>query len=160
MCSVAYGELVEQTDGARLALLLLGSFEAMVDEVVHALAEQGHHNVSATHAFALQAIDDGADSAAKLARAMGVTRQAAAKTVEAVEGLGYIERIANPTDARGKRLQVTPRGEDMMRIGGKEFDAIRDRWAAEVGTRRIEHLQATLATFLDSNARRSMRDSR
>ena len=130
-----------------MAQSLAEGFTVMVDEVVAELSRRGHPNVRAAHAFALRAVHGGADSAAKLARSLGVSRHAAAKTVAAIEGLGYVERVHDPSDARGKRLQVTARGRDMIDIGGQEFDAVRNRWAAEIGTRRLNELQADLAVL-------------
>jgi hypothetical protein len=49
----------------------------MVVEVVAELTRQGHPEVTATHEFALRAIDDGANDASALGRRLGVSKQAA-----------------------------------------------------------------------------------
>lgn len=136
---------MSRTKGADLALLLLSGFHAMVDDVVAGLAELGHPGVRALHEFALRSIDQGADTASALGRQLGVTKQAAAKTIASLEQLGYVERQADPSDGRLKRLRVTPRGREMVSIGGKLFDEVRDRWVADIGPRRLEQLEAHLA---------------
>ena len=98
--------------GADLALLLLGSFHAMVDEVTVELEARGHPGVRPVHEFALRAVHQGADTASDLGRRLSVSKQAAAKTIAALEQLGYVDREADPSDARRKRLRVTPHGED------------------------------------------------
>jgi len=134
----------EPTRGVQLALLLLGGFESMVDDVVEHLAERGHPGVTATLEFALAAVADGADSAAALGRRLGTTRQAAAKTVATLEQLGYVERVDDPADARLKRLRVTARGDEMTAIGAARFDVLRDRWVAQLEPGTAEVVEAAL----------------
>jgi DNA-binding MarR family transcriptional regulator len=134
--------------GAELALLLLGGFHAMVDDVVAALADRGHAGVRPMHEFALRAIDGGADTASELGRRLAVSKQAAAKTIAALEELGYVERAADPADARRKRLVVTDHGHDLTAVGGALFDDVRERWARQIGARRLDALQADLATLV------------
>lgn len=130
--------------GAELALLLLGGFHSMVDEVVAELDRRGHPGVRPVHEFALRAVDSGATSASELARRLAVSKQAAAKTIAALEELGYVERAADPDDARRKRIRVTARGHELMSIGGDLFDDVRERWASQIGTRQLQALEASL----------------
>ena len=125
---------MEKDDGPRFAQLLVGAFDAMVNEVREVLAQAGHPDLSVGNEFAMQAIEGGADSAADLARALGVTRQAAAKTISALERLDYVDRSENNADARRKRLVVTPRGREAITIGARAFDVIYNNWSQRVGT--------------------------
>jgi DNA-binding MarR family transcriptional regulator len=138
----------EPPSGADLALLLLGGFEAMVEEVVAELARRGHPGVRAAHEFALRAIDEGAGTAAELGRRLDVSKQAAAKTIAALEQMGYVAREDDPADARRKRLRVTDRGHEMTTIGRALFDQVRARWAREIGREELDELQAQLAQLL------------
>jgi DNA-binding MarR family transcriptional regulator len=142
-----YRRGMEKSRGAELALLLLDGFNAMVDEVVAELERQGHPGVTATHEFALRAIDEGAYSASGLGRSLGVSRQAAAKSIAALEELGYVERKSDPLDARRKRLTVTTRGYEMAKIGGAVFDDLRKRWMARLGQPQLEALESGLAAL-------------
>ncbi len=128
---------VETSQGARLARLLLETFTAMVEEVRAELARQGHPGVTATLEFALAAIDEGANDASALGRRLDVSRQAAAKTITALESLGYVERVADPGDARRRELRVTARGYEMHTIGTAVFDQVRQRWQAGIGSHRL-----------------------
>ncbi len=134
--------------GADLALLLLGGFEAMVDEVVAELARRDHPGVRAGHEFALRAIDDGAGTAAELGRKMDVSKQAAAKTIAAPEQMGYVTREDDHGDARRKRLRVIDRGREMTVIGQALFDEVRERWAQQIGRAELDELQEQLARLL------------
>lgn len=133
--------------GAALAKLLLAGFTTMVDEVIVELEHQGHPGVTATHEFALQAIDGGARTASELGRSLGGSKQAATKTIAALEELHYLDRENDPEDARRKQLTVTRRGREMMTIGSQTFDILRTRLAEAVGTHELESLERVLATL-------------
>lgn len=129
-------------------MLLLGGFNTMVDQVIAELQRHGHPGVTATHEFALNAIDAGAQSASALGRRLKVSKQAAAKSIAALEELGYVERRVDPTDARRKTLVVTRRGYEMMAIGSTAFDNLRARWSVQVGSAHLESLESVLATLV------------
>jgi DNA-binding MarR family transcriptional regulator len=135
--------------GAELALLLLGGFHSMVDDVIVGLESRGHAGVRPVHEFALRAIDAGADTASELGRRLSVSKQAAAKTIAALQRLGYLEREVDPSDARRKRLRVTPRGYELMAIGSALFDDVRERWAVQIGARQLDTLQTHLGRLVE-----------
>jgi len=137
------------SQGAELALLLLGGFHSMVDEVVPELERRGHAGVRPVHEFALRAIDGGADTASELGRRLSVSKQAAAKTIAALQQLGYVDREEDPADGRRKRIRVTSRGHEMMAIGGALFDDVRGRWAAQIGEAQLERLEAQLGRLVE-----------
>jgi len=134
--------------GAQLALLLLGAFDAMVDDVVAELERRGHPGVRPAHEFALRAIDEGAVTASELGRRLDVSKQAAAKTIAALEQLGYVEREDDVADARRKRLKVTPRGHEMTTIGAGLFDDVRERWAKRIGADELDALERHLTRLV------------
>jgi DNA-binding MarR family transcriptional regulator len=138
-----------QSSGAELALLLLGGFHTMVDEVHAELAERGHEGVRPAHEFALRAVAAGADTASELGRRLSVTKQAAAQTLAALEEFGYVNREPDPSDARRKRVRVTARGRELMAIGGALFDDVRSRWAVRIGPEQLETLEAHLAELTE-----------
>lgn len=139
---------LKPTRGAALAQLLLAAFEAMVRSVEHDLARKGHAGFTAANEFALRAIHEGAGNAAELARQLGVSRQAAAKSIVALEQLGYVERRDDPTDARRKLLQVTRRGYEAHKLGAKLFEELRQQWAKTLGADRLAALESTLGTIV------------
>jgi DNA-binding MarR family transcriptional regulator len=124
---------VQRSEGAELAQLLLAGFRSLADEVTRELQVRGHPGVRPAHEFALRAIDAGADTASELGRRLSVSKQAAAQNLAVLERLGYVEREPDPSDARRKRLKVTPHGYDMMAVGGAVLDEVRERWLAELG---------------------------
>lgn len=99
--------------------------------------------------FALRAVDAGADTASELGRRLSVTKQAAAQTIAVLEGFGYVDREPDPSDTRRKRVRVTPRGHELMTIGGALFDDVRSRWAARIGPEQLEALETHLAQLTE-----------
>ncbi|HEY3682182.1 MAG TPA: MarR family transcriptional regulator [Streptosporangiaceae bacterium] len=142
-----------RSPGVELALLLLDGFHSMTDQVHAELADRGHPGVRAGHEFTLRAIDAGADTASELGRRLSVTKQAAAQAIAVLEQLGYVHRETDPGDARLKRLRVTPRGHEMMTLGAALFDEIRDRWAAQIGAKELDTVQAHLARLTAHRSR-------
>jgi DNA-binding MarR family transcriptional regulator len=141
--------------GAELARLVAEAFDAMVDEVTAELTAAGHPGLTVAAELAMQAIDAGAGTAAGLARALGVSRQAAAKTIGALEGLGYVERTADAADARRKELRLTARGHDAVTVGAGAFDRIRARWVRAEGADRVAAVEDGLRRLRDGSRRPS-----
>src|SRR2546429_1369178 len=101
--------------GSDLPLLLLLGFRALIDDVHIELAAAGHPNFRPLHGVAFKAIGDGTTAAA-LGRRLGVSKQAAGKTIEGLERDGYVERVPDPEDARSKIVKLTPRGAELQQL--------------------------------------------
>src|ERR1700733_223985 len=99
-----------------LPFLLIGAFRSLIDELHRTLAESGHDEARPLHGFALQAIGPEGSTASELGRRLGVTKQAAAKTVASLERVGYVCREPDSKDGRAVRLLRTPLGEEMLSL--------------------------------------------
>lgn len=138
--------------GADLALLLLIGFRTLADRASAELAERGYEDVRSVHDFALHSILSGADSASELARRMSVTRQAAAKTIAALEERNFVARQPDPADRRRTRLRVTEHGLAMLRQGEAIFDELREQWEKQVGAASLSALEETLRSLVGDRA--------
>lgn len=130
--------------GFELPLRLLLGFRVLIDELHAELARQGHPELRPMHGFVFQAIGPVGTTAAELGRRLGVSKQAAAKHIDALEALGYVERLADPADARSKRVRLTRRGVDSLARSARIFDELRERWAKVIGRERLRALEADL----------------
>lgn len=130
--------------GYELPLRLLLGFRVLIDELHEELARQGHPDVRPLHGFVFQAIGPGATTAAELGRRLGVSKQAAGKTVDALERMGYVERAIDPRDARRRLVRLTARGTDCLVLSARIFDALRARWAQTLGEQRLRALEEDL----------------
>lgn len=131
--------------GFELPLLLFAGFRTLIDRLNAELAEHGHPDVRPAHGFALQAIGRGGDTAGELGRRLGVSKQAAGKTVERLERLGYVERVGDPADARRKRIRLTGRGTEVLSLSAGILERLHREWAAELGGERLRDLEDALA---------------
>ncbi|MBG0814553.1 MarR family winged helix-turn-helix transcriptional regulator [Planomonospora sp. ID82291] len=130
--------------GFELPLRLFLGFRVLIDELHAELARQGHPDMRPMHGFVLQAILRGGDTAVELGRTLGVSKQAAGKTIETLERLGYVERATDPRDTRRKIVRLTGRGADSLALSARIFDDLRRRWADEIGEERLRALEADL----------------
>lgn len=130
--------------GFELPLLLLGAFRSLIDELHGTLAESGHSEARPLHGFALQAIGPDGITASELGRRLGVSKQAAAKTVASLERVGYVCREPDPEDGRAVRLLGTPRGEEMLSLSAAFFDSYHKRLAEALGHQRLAELEDEL----------------
>ncbi|MFF3322124.1 MarR family winged helix-turn-helix transcriptional regulator [Streptomyces sp. NPDC002889] len=136
------------TPGYELPLLLLAGFRSLIDTLHARLAEQGHPDGRPAHGFAMQAIGLSGASASEIGRRLGVSKQAAGKTVDRLVTLGYAERADDPADARRKLVRLTPHGLDALARSAAIFDELRADWARTLGTQRVTDLEDALRTMV------------
>ncbi|GII30421.1 MarR family winged helix-turn-helix transcriptional regulator [Planotetraspora mira] len=142
--------MTEGRPGFELPLLLLAGFRALIDRLNAELARQGHPDVRPVYGFAMQAIGLDGASASEMGRRLGVSKQAAGKTVDRLEELGYAERVDDPVDGRRKLIRLTPRGIDALGRSAIIFDELRADWAATLGVDRLADLEDALRTAVGS----------
>ena len=126
-----------------LPLLLLGGFRALVDDAHARLADQGHPDARPVHGFTLQAVGPGA-TASEVAARLGVSKQAAGKTLALLEQQGYVTRGTDPGDARRRTVVPTDRGRDLLARSAAAFADGVAGWEERVGADAVRDLHATL----------------
>ena len=136
--------MASATAGYELPLLLFGGFRAIIDELHAELARRGHPELRPAHGFTMQAIGIRGATATELGRRLGISKQAAGKTVERLEAIGYATRAGDAADRRRKLVRLTPHGLDALAQSAAVFEDIRSRWAAAVGQQRLDDLEACL----------------
>jgi DNA-binding MarR family transcriptional regulator len=120
---------------------------------VHAeLAREGHPDLRPLHGFVFQAIGRDGTTAVDLGRRLGVSKQAAGKTLDGLERLGYVVRATDPTDARRKLVRLTDRGVEVLTRSAQIFDELRAEWAAQIGPDRLRDLEKDLVTVTGGEA--------
>jgi DNA-binding MarR family transcriptional regulator len=132
--------------GYELPLLLFAGFRSLIDQLHEELARQGHPDVRPAHGFAMQAIGLDGATAVTIGRRLGVSKQAAGKTVDRLVALGYAERTDDPADARRKLVRLTPHGLDALARSARIFDTLRAGWAQTLGTDRLRAMESDLRT--------------
>jgi DNA-binding MarR family transcriptional regulator len=100
------------------------------------------------HALLLVPLLAGGRHAASLAAELGVSRQAVAQVVAALERDGYVQRIADPGDARAKLVCLTPKGRAGLRAMRSSARATEDAWRQRLGPERLAAFRETLLMLL------------
>ena len=91
--------------------ILLGlAYQRFVFELNEHMASKGFKNTKPTLGYVMRALDGRKLTTAQLAARLQITSQGMAKIVEEAVGAGYLERQADPSDARVKLLCLTRDG--------------------------------------------------
>ncbi len=136
------------TYGFELPMLLFAGFRSIIDELHAELARRGHPDLRPAHGFALQAIGLGGATAAEAGRRLGISKQAAGKTIDRLEELGYVHRYGDESDRRRKLARLTPRGIAALAMSAMIFNDIRSRWEGTLGVGRLSDMEASLRTMV------------
>ncbi|MET9430607.1 MULTISPECIES: MarR family transcriptional regulator [unclassified Streptomyces] len=136
--------MTPERPGNALPFLLLTAFRVLIDELHARLAEVGHPDLRPAHGFAMQMISRGG-SISDLGRRLGVSKQAASKTVAGLESLGYVQRRPSDLDQRQIEVFLTPRGVDALTASGEILNQLRAEWADTVGEREMLLVEDVLA---------------
>jgi DNA-binding MarR family transcriptional regulator len=142
----AHGD-VDKAYGFELPLLLFAGFRSIIDELHAELARRGHPDMRPAHGFALQAIGMSGATASEAGKRLGVSKQAAGKTVERLEELGYVRRTDDDADRRRKLVRLTPRGIEALTLSAMIFNDIRARWERQLGADRLTETESALRTM-------------
>ena len=129
--------MVERQEGFRFVFLLGGAFRTIVDQLHDDLAASGHAAARPVHGFALQAIGPRGCSISTLGERLGVTKQAAAKTVASLEAAGYIVRQRDPADARATLLARTERANELLALRAASFERQMSAWKVDLGEEQV-----------------------
>jgi DNA-binding MarR family transcriptional regulator len=141
--------------GPLLGALLRIIYQANNEKLERWLATSGFDNIQPAHSAAIQPLWDAPEGAriTTLARAARITKQSMSALVDQLESAGYVERVADPDDARATRVSLTARGRAFgraVRAFGRSLEA---EWAERIGTERVEELRATLELLRSSVVR-------
>ena len=126
--------------------------DGLVAELTQRMLAAGYGDVRGAHGCVFGNLRADGMRLTELAELAGMTKQAVGEAVSDLEGLGYAERVADPSDGRAKIIRLTERGRAAQRAG---FDTIADierEWTARFGEQRVEDMRSLLADLVGSNA--------
>ena len=85
--------------------------------IIERLRAAGFDGIRVSHGYVIQRLIETSPTIGELAIQLGVTQQAASKTVVEMERLRLVERTADPTDSRVRRVSLTPHGRAVLDAG-------------------------------------------
>ncbi|CAM4315550.1 Benzoate anaerobic degradation regulator [Mycobacterium basiliense] len=115
-----------------------------------AFAEAGLEGIRPAQAIGLVPLAAGGLHASDLAERLGVSRQAVAQAVTAMERHRYVTRVPDPADARARIIELTPRGRQVLRVMRTNALAVQKRWEKLLGERRFGELRKSLQILLEA----------
>lgn len=78
------------------------------------LADQGYGELRLSYGYVIQRLIGASPTIGELSDALGVTQQAASKTVSEMEAAGLVERAADPADGRVRRIRLSEKGRTVL----------------------------------------------
>lgn len=131
-----------------LARLLAMAYRELVDGLHERLRARGYADVRPTYGYVLLAVRERPRTGVELAELLGVTKQAAAKLIEAMEAGGYVARAPHGDDARAKLVTLTRDGRRFLGVVEAIWAELEAEWASVTSERRLETLRADLASIV------------
>lgn len=120
-----------------------------------AFAAAGLDGVRPAQSVVLVPLAAGGLHASDLADRLGVTRQAVAQAVTALQRHRYVTRVPDPADARAQIIELTPRGRQVLRIMRSSAIDLEKRWHQILGQRRLAELRRTLQLLLSAASQKA-----
>ena len=131
----------------RLFLRASRSFAALA---TRKLKERGHEGLGMAHTALLPHLDaEGGTRATEIAQRAGMTKQAAGRVIRDLERLGYVERMADPQDARATLVACTDEGWRFLEDAHHVKREIETGYAAVLGEERMGLLRSALEELLE-----------
>jgi DNA-binding MarR family transcriptional regulator len=129
---------------ADLSLASLFAGWAMADEIQRRLAAAGFDDVRFNDGVVNQHLVARPLTIGALAERLGVSQQAASKSVADLERRGYVERAPDPDDARARLVGLTERGRAVIAAAREQRAALGAELAERLGERRTENARRLL----------------
>jgi DNA-binding MarR family transcriptional regulator len=135
---------------ADLSLAALFAGWAMADEIERRLAAVGYDDIRVADGVVFQHLVVAAMPIGALAARLGVTQQATSKAVADLERRGYVERTADPADARARIVRLTARGEAVVAADREQRAALVEELAQRLGPDRAETARRLLLDVIEA----------
>ncbi len=129
----------------RFLILLFRSFE---DDLVGRLKRIGYADVSPADLNILRFVKTTGSNSVEIAKLAGVSKQAIAKSVAAIEAKGYLKRQSDPKDGRSQVLMFTPKGRRLVESCILAISEIEKIYERSLGKEEYVKLKLTLAQLI------------
>jgi DNA-binding MarR family transcriptional regulator len=138
----------QSTETVPLARLFLSATGVLVDGLHEGLAARGWHEVRPAWGFVMGRLQAGPASVTDLAAFLGVSKQAASKTVEHMQAHGLVRLSPHPADGRQKMVEMTGDGERFRQDVAEIYTGLESGWAESIGRAELELMRERLTAFL------------
>lgn len=108
------------------------------------LQKRTKQHVRPSHTALFPHIDLAGTRPGVLADRLGISKQAVGQLVEDLEGMGLLERVADPADGRACLVRFSARGKKGLFMGLAMLGEMEANLTKRVGSADIVHMHATL----------------
>lgn len=133
-------------EGLNLPLLLFIPYRFVESAVLATLREHGH-DIPLNQARVFQRINPDGSRMAELAAATQLSKQTLGSIVDQLERGGYVQRVRDPQDARGRLVQITAKGQEAIDLSIPVVRQVQAGWEAHLGTARARQLRDILESL-------------
>lgn len=124
--------------------LLLEAFDWFDRSLLASLKEQGWPELSHSQSMVMAYVGNEGIRISELARRLGVSRQAAQKSVKELERLKLLRTAVDPTNSSAKTVVLTTRGKANVAAAMSAFSEIETRLARRIGDSELASMRTTL----------------
>jgi DNA-binding MarR family transcriptional regulator len=146
--SPAGGEPAQDDPDQDFGVLLGLAYQTLVRELNEEMAAAGFE-VKAQYGYVFRALLKEDLTSTKLGVRLGVTTQGAAKLIDEMERLGYVEKHPDPDDARVRVLRLADRGRRAVAEARRIHQAFEDRLAERYGSDDVAAMRRVLVSLID-----------
>src|SRR5687768_5568432 len=124
---------------------------ALADAALATISAAGHPDLRFAHGFIVQHLVEGPITVSEIAGRMGVSQQAASKSLKQLADLGYVAIDADPVDRRVRNASLTARGRDAITTAREARATLEKQLEFTFGERRLGDARAVLLDILESH---------
>ena len=147
--------MTEQQASATLSLpqLISQVIDRLLNDLHRHLVEAGYEDLRPTHCLnVFRFMDCEGTRPTAMARRAGMTPQAMSDLVGYLEQHGYVRRVSDPVDRRGRVVVYADRGTTAAMVADSFFANVESRWGDIVGPDRFQDMKFVLAEILGSSS--------
>jgi len=131
--------------GPNLSALLRRPHAHFIAQLNQALAAAGFGDIPPAYYAVFWSLDREGTRLTTLAERAQTTKQLMNYFVNLLVDMGYLQRIADPTDGRARLVQFTERGRALERTAEAAIADIESEWAGRLGPKRMRKLRSLLS---------------
>ncbi|RIA37968.1 MarR family transcriptional regulator [Hephaestia caeni] len=130
------------------SLLMVNILQAFYwfDEALQAaMKAQGVTSLNRTQSLVLSVIANGEHRASRIARQLGISRQAINQVLNSLNALGIIVSRPDPKDSRALLVEFSEEAAVLREVGIKALQRIENELAGRIGADKVDGLREALA---------------
>nr|WP_239523958.1 MarR family transcriptional regulator [Geodermatophilus normandii] len=117
---------------------------AMEARLLATVAAEGFDDLTLAQARLAARIGPHGTRLTDLAEQSLVTKQTAGHLVDQLQRAGYVRRVADPSDARARLVQIAERGLELVAVARRVEAEVEAEWTAHLGEEPTAQLRAAL----------------